>query len=122
MDAPAPPQEGYQLRVVSREEYGEWRPKIRDYFFPQVVAKIAETGATLILIEGDMFLWICPGCGGTNVGKFGEEPVSGWVNPRWVRSGDDEHLTLEPSLGCPLWRSGQCHGHWWAKEGRLVPA
>lgn len=82
------------------------------------------TGLAPVRILGSKsFLWACPGCGGCHIGDFGDEPVSGWEAPRWTREGDDEHLTLSPSLGCPDWRDGiRPEGHYWLRDGELVPA
>ena len=116
--------DGYRLRVVTGDELRSWRPEEGTYddYYGAIKARIEEIGETIIWFHGNNFTWICPGCGGTNMGTLGEEVVSGWVNPRWVRSGDDEHLSLAPSLGCPTWRNGACIGHWWARDGRLVLA
>lgn len=91
----------------------------------EIPALIASTGIAPIeiLYGGKSFMWVCPGCGGQYVGDFGDESVSGWKSPRWTREGDDEHLTLSPSLGCPGWRDGVCPGgHYWLRDGELVPA
>lgn len=69
------------------------------------------------------FMWECPGCGHAFYGMLGPEPVSGWENPRWRKTGPDDAPTLEPSLGCGEWHRGNCqNGHWWLRDGRLVPA
>jgi hypothetical protein len=110
----------YSVKVMSGDDYRAWReqrPKA------EVRALIAETGVTPLRIMGETFYWICPGCGSTLGGDFADQPVSGWEAPRWTRDGDDEHLTLMPSLGCPGWRDGSCpDGHWWLRDGSLVPA
>jgi len=87
--------------------------------------KAAETGETLFCWSpspGRSFSWICPGCGRLAGGMLGDEPVSGWEAPRWVNSGTQERPTLTPSLGCPGLPSGRCTGHWWLRDGELVPA
>jgi len=68
------------------------------------------------------FSWLCPGCGSWHYGQIGERPVSGWDEPRWVNSGTPERPTLTPSLGCRLWRDGECIGHWWLRDGEMVQA
>lgn len=112
------------IRVIpTREAFSEWRQtrrgqEMRDW--------IAECGYTALMMteyaDRTDFLWICPGCGYGTVGTFGDAPVSGWDDPRWTREGDDEHLTLTPSLGCPRWRDGECTGHYWLRDGKLVQA
>jgi hypothetical protein len=112
---------GVRAVVKTAEEYRAWS----DAAGPGGrVAFIAEHGETPVLVyPGGQFLWVCPGCGGGTLGTFGAEPVSGWDSPRWTREGDDEHLTLTPSLGCPRWRDGTCSGgHYWLRDGELVPA
>lgn len=85
--------------------------------------RIAELGATaLCWLPDGRFSWICPNCGCLSGGQLGEQPVSGWDDPRWVNSGTKEVPTLTPSLGCPQWRRGECEGHWWLCDGVLVAA
>ena len=86
------------------------------------VRHIEQTGETLLQFASGGFDWICPGCGGVLGGALGDEPVSGWENPRWVNTGTIERPTLMPSLGCPSWRRGDCIGHWFLRDGELVPA
>jgi Family of unknown function (DUF6527) len=69
------------------------------------------------------FSWLCPGCARWHYGQIGEQPVSGWDDPRWVNSGTAEKPTLTPSLGCGGWKHGTCpEGHYWLRDGELVPA
>lgn len=69
------------------------------------------------------FSWLCPGCGSWHYGQIGNQPVSGWDDPRWVNSGTREQPTLTPSLGCGGWRHGTCpEGHYWLRDGELKPA
>jgi hypothetical protein len=106
--------------VMSNYDYREWRARRPKAEVRQLVAI---TGIAPVRIMGQSFYWTCPGCGGTAGGTFDDQPVSGWDAPRWTRDGDDEHLTLNPSLGCPGWRDGTCPtGHWWLRDGELVPA
>jgi hypothetical protein len=107
--------------VLTHDEYLEWRNK-RNH--TETKELIAETGIAPIRILNDKaFLWLCPGCGGAYIGNLGTEAVSGWDSPCWVRTGDDEHVTLTPSLGCSGWRDGVCPGgHYWLRDGELVPA
>lgn len=126
--------DGVRIKVVTRDEYRAWRaPYWEGGKWPAIAAAIDEAGETLLFFWTERedwgqdndevhFTWLCPGCGASNGGVLGDQPVSGWDNPRWVRSGDDAHLSLTPSLGCPLWRVGDCIGHWWARDGRLVLA
>ncbi len=68
------------------------------------------------------FTFVCPDCGMPTVGSLGPEPVSGWDNPRWVRSGDDKHLSFSPSLGCSRAEDEPGKHHFWARDGWLVRA
>lgn len=69
------------------------------------------------------FSWLCPGCARWHHGQLADHPVSGWDEPRWVNSGTEGKPTLTPSLGCPGWRHGTCpEGHYWLRDGELVPA
>ena len=87
------------------------------------VRHIEATGETILQYQGDWgFSWICPGCGMASGGDLGDTPVSGWDKPQWVNSGSHKRPTLTPSLGCPTWRRGDCPGHWWLRDGSLVPA
>lgn len=83
---------------------------------------IEATGETLLHLQDGWFDWICPTCGGAASGRIGDDVVSGWDSPQWVRSGPRERLSLMPSLGCPRWPNGSCTGHWWLRDGELVPA
>ena len=68
------------------------------------------------------FMWACPTCGMSWTGQIAAEPVSGWDEPRWTNTGTEESPTLQPSLGCRGLRDGTCSGHWWLRDGVLVPA
>lgn len=114
--------EGIKVKVVhTASEYRAWTDTAGVGNRPAFIAKTGE--APFFIMEGtDSFMWVCPGCGAGMMGKFGEQPVSGWDNPQWTREGDDEHLTLSPSLGCARWREGSCPGgHYWLRNGELVP-
>lgn len=116
---------GYTIRVVPREVMATLRrsDELRGYeWIAAGMRRCAESGEVLFVFRGNSFDWECPGCGGILSGQLADTPVSGWDQPRWVRSGDDEHATLTPSLGCSRWRTGDCIGHWWAKDGRLTLA
>jgi hypothetical protein len=120
----------YRVRVVGRAAFDEWRSDAAgdatgEAFREALKARMVATGETLLCWQGDgpaSYVWMCPGCGGTFAGGLGHEPVSGWGSPRWVNTGTLEQPTLSPSLGCPRWRDGQCEGHWWLRDGELVPA
>lgn len=86
------------------------------------VRHIEATGETVIRLHGSEFSWICPGCGIALGGTLGDQPVSGWDQPRWVLTGVPGKPTLAPSLGCSTWRRGDCIGHWWLRDGILSPA
>ena len=86
------------------------------------VRHIETTGETAVQLDGPTFYWVCPSCGRILGGTFGDEPVSGWENPRWVNSGTRERPTFTPSLGCSGWPRGECTGHWFLRDGELVPA
>ena len=113
------------VKVVNHAAFREWRngpgPDL-DVYCKQ---KIAETGETVFYWwpDEDRFSWVCPGCGRTLGGQMGDDPVSGWDEPRWVNTGTRDRPTLTPSLGCPSWRAGTCGGgHYWLRDGELVPA
>lgn len=86
------------------------------------VRLIEQTGETIMRFNGCQFSWICPGCGMALGGTLGDQPVSGWDEPRWVRTGTSDKPTLTPSLGCSTWRRGDCPGHYFLRDGELVPA
>lgn len=87
-------------------------------------AEQADRGTALFFWrDPGWFNWLCPGCGSWHDGQIGEQPVSGWDNPRWVNSGTPERPTLTPSLGCRRWKDGTCpEGHYWLRGGFLEPA
>jgi hypothetical protein len=72
--------------------------------------------------DGKSFTWVCPTCKTGYYGYLADEPVSGWDNPRWKRTDGPNGISLTPSLGCSGLRDGTCTGHWWFREGRMVPA
>lgn len=88
----------------------------------QLIADTGETVLCLGLPDAARFSWVCPGCGGLAGGELADDAVSGWDAPRWVNTGTRERPTLTPSLGCPGLRHGYCTGHWWLRNGELVPA
>jgi hypothetical protein len=120
----------YRVRVTDPDGFDAWRDSLPrgEGFRAAVTAKMTATGETLLYWRGTdsdapvSFMWMCPGCGSTYAGSLGDEPVSGWDNPCWVNSGTRERPTLTPSLGCGLWRRGECDGHWWLRDGELVKA
>jgi hypothetical protein len=85
--------------------------------------KIQETGSAVFCWQkSGRFSWVCPQCGCPTGGQLGTEPVSGWEDPRWVNSGTHDRPTLTPSLGCPGFGRGECTGHYWLRDGVLIPA
>lgn len=83
-------------------------------------AGLDERGTSLFFWHDGGFSWLCPGCAQWHYGRMGNEPVSGWDEPRWVNAGTEERPTLAPSLGCPGWRHGTCpEGHYWLRDGEL---
>jgi Family of unknown function (DUF6527) len=120
----------YRVRVVDRAGFDEWRQEAAgdatdEGFREALKTRMTATGETLLCWQGEgpaSYVWMCPGCGGTYTGGLSSEPVSGWESPRWVNTGTLERPNLSPSLGCPRWRDGQCVGHWWMRDGELVPA
>ena len=119
----------YRVRVVDQAGLRGWYASIeRDAGGNPVIdtkRHIAETGETVLCWRNggeSQFTWVCPGCGGTWLGLLGTEPVSGWDSPVWVNEGTADCPTLVPSLGCPLWRSGRCEGHWRLRAGMLESA
>lgn len=125
----AAPVSSYRVRLV--DSYPELRgwlvwPDEADQG-AATVRKCAETGETVMMFAGPphraSFMWVCPGCGELRAGLLAAQPVSGWENPRWVRTGTPTQPTLLPSLGCTAWRRGTCpNGHWWLRDGELIPA
>lgn len=106
----------HPIRVLTQQELTEWRDGVRGR--DAQAAKLAECGyVPLAFLNDGWFTWLCPGCGYFSHGRVGEQAVSGWDEPRWTVEGLPDHLTLMPSLGCP-----RCIGHWWARDGKLVPA
>ena len=86
---------------------------------PWVRARWAEFGDGTVM---GSVLWTCPRCLRGMYGLIAAQPVSGFDDPRWRATVTDGRLTLEPSLGCSLLTSGCCSGHWWVRDGRMVPA
>lgn len=116
---------GWRIEVLDKATWHDWREGVRGR--DKQLAKIIERSAVPMMFDQypsgkRYFQWICPGCGGGNYGEIGDEPVSGWDEPRWTVHGLPDGVTLTPSLGCPQWRAGECIGHWWAREGELVLA
>lgn len=117
----------YHVRVVETvEQWAAWADATRaepgENPHAARVRHIEATGETILQFASGGFDWICPGCGRVLGGRLGDEPVSGWDAPCWVNSGTRERPTLTPSLGCPGWRRGDCAGHWFLRDGELVPA
>lgn len=113
----------YAVKVITPDEYWERRSSFRGPDFAErcLTAIAAGDGPCMCFLEnGRQYSWECPGCGHSLTGDIGDEPVSGWENPRWVKTGPDDAPTLMPSLGCPRWRDGTCIGHWWLRDGKLV--
>jgi hypothetical protein len=115
----------WPIAVLSQPEWHGWREGVRGY--DAQLAKVQQLGSAPLMFgewpDGrKWFQWICPGCGRCSFGQIADGPVSGWNEPRWTVEGAPDHLTLTPSLGCPNWRDGICEGHWWARDGKLVPA
>ena len=116
------------VRITDRDGFDAWRADLPSGagFMAAVKAKIAATGETVLCWQGDgprSFMWMCPGCGSSYACPLADAPVSGWDNPQWVNTGTLERPTLTPSLGCGLWRRGECDGgHYWLRDGMLVPA
>lgn len=119
-----------KVGVLSSEEMKERQARFHATSMSRTEFERAEmerTGTALFIWWPDpaplgAFTWCCPGCGELHYGQMGEQPVSGWDEPRWVNSGTRERPTLVPSLGCPRWRDGTCIGHWWLRDGELVRA
>lgn len=127
-DSSGPPQRrSYHVRVLTTpDEWAAWnaavdaQPDENPHFAR--VRHIAATGETILQFQSGGFDWVCPGCGRVLGGQLGDTPVSGWDSPRWTNTGTIERPTLTPSLGCPGWRRGDCTGHWWLRDGEMVPA
>ena len=111
----------YTVKVVSQSEwsvahrFGEWQAT-------DVLARIVAGGNPMVCVTDDILRWECPGCGHAYAATRGEQPVSGWDNPRWVVTGEGGDISAAPSLGCPNWKAGHCEGHWWLRDGKLVSA
>jgi len=119
----------YQVLVLDDATFRAWLidPDRIEDLSAATREKCEATGQTIFMWSADpgrsSFLWLCPGCGDVRAGRMADEPVSGWENPRWVNSGTVEAPTLTPSLGCGAWLRGNCPaGHWWLRDGELVPA
>ena len=122
-----------RIQMLTLEEVAERNARFRA-IAPRVsradfeLAELASRGTALFFWQPGQgplagFSWLCPGCGDWHFGLIGEQPVSGWDEPRWVNSGTREAPTLTPSLGCGGWRHGTCpEGHYWLRDGELVPA
>jgi hypothetical protein len=125
---------GERIRAVVKtpDEYRAWLNAVAVWVQEEWTAASSQSGAEQFIAQSGetpflfypngRFMWVCPGCGGATMGTLGDAPVGGWDGPRWTREGDDEHLTLTPSLGCPRWRDGTCSGHYWLRDGELVGA
>lgn len=115
-----------RVRVISTEEQAGRNARFRASGLSRVDFERAEMEATgtvpFAYLPDGWFNWVCPGCAHPRAGQFGNEPVSGWEAPRWVNTGSHDRPTLTPSLGCPLWKRGECAGHWWLRDGELVAA
>jgi hypothetical protein len=126
MAEPAP-RRSYRVRILQTpEQWTAWTQELNTQpgenpHFARV-RHIEATGETVVQFASGGFDWVCPGCGRVLGGTFGDEPVSGWDNPRWVNSGTLERPTLTPSLGCSGLLRGDCTGHWFLRDGELVPA
>jgi hypothetical protein len=126
--APAADRRTYRVRTAATwQQWSDWldavptEPDENPHFAR--VRHMQATGETILLFQGETaFTWICPGCGMALGGDLGEQPVSGWDKPCWVNTGTPQRPTLTPSLGCPNWRRGDCEGHWFLRDGELVPA
>jgi hypothetical protein len=116
-----------RVKIVDQAGLREWRDGSGPDLDVVAKRKIAETGETAFWWhpDGQWFSWVCPGCGRCLGGRLGDEAVGGWDEPRWVNTGTRGRPTLTPSLACPSWRSGsdRCDGgHYWLRDGELVPA
>ncbi len=115
----------YQVEFVS---YEQWRAAHSpgweggDWTAQQTLARLATERAVMMAVVGETLHWECPGCGSKYVARLGGEPLSGWDNPQWVLTGERPHYSATPSLGCPNWKAGNCDGHWWLRDGKLVKA
>jgi hypothetical protein len=106
-----------QVRVLTFEEYREWRGELDA---PGARDLIADERTAPFVFWANSFMWVCPGCGRTYHGRLSDTPASGWDHPAWRKTTGP---TLEPSLGCQGWRSGECPGgHYWLRDGELVDA
>lgn len=113
--------QSFPIQVFTVAQLAEWRDGVGGA--SAQAAKLRESGYVPIMFTPEgRFSWLCPGCGYFSHGTVGEHPVSGWEEPRWTVDGLPDHLTMVPSLGCPRWRAGTCIGHWWVRDGELVPA
>lgn len=116
--------EGYLVTILDGEAYWERRRSFAGEMFAEWCKAAIEAGnGPCMTFNKYGFSWECPGCGHSMGGDFGDEAVSGWESPRWVKTGPADVPSLTPSLGCPRWREGTCAGgHYWLRDGRLVPA
>ncbi len=120
----------WPIRVLDEAQWREFQAMFRGFRDQGVVpaeglkAWIAERGETVMTFftepdgrEG--YKYACPLCGYVWYGYLGDQPVSGWNQPRWVNTGTLERPTMRPSFGCPNWRAGTCGGHYWVDDGVL---
>jgi hypothetical protein len=123
---PAAPVSGVPVKVLTDVEWRQWMDEHRPAEgspYVMRIAGIAHGGfAPMIFRTTGRMSWVCPSCGTCTGGQLGDEPVSGWDEPRWVKTGTDGAPSLTPSLGCPGWRNGDCQGHYWLRDGKLVLA
>jgi hypothetical protein len=113
-----------KIVLVDIETFRERRRALARPDFAEACKALIDAGNGPYFCIGEHSMqWECPGCGHVYGGRIGSEAIGGWENPQWVVSGIPDKPTLSPSLGCGAWHRGECSaGHWWLRDGELVPA
>lgn len=111
----------WQVKVLTPERYVKLRDNLRAQgrSWPEGIAR---TGKVPVYFSGDQFTTVCPDCGTPLRGSLGDEPVLGSVTPQWVRSGDNDRLTLSPTIGCPRYTEDTSGHHFILRNGMLERA
>lgn len=83
--SPEPTNTDWPIEVLDLDGWKSWRDGVRG--LDNQLAKVTARGAVPMMFgQYDSgrryFQWICPGCGGGQFGEIGDEPVSGWNEPR----------------------------------------
>lgn len=86
----------------------------------------APTGAIVFMTMGPEkkvagFSHACPcGCGKWSFIRLNPENWTPGTKPMWTRQGDDERMTLAPSIGVHPIEQGKYHWHGYLRDGVFV--